>query len=498
MRISQYRPDIDGLRAVAVLAVVLFHAFPHALPGGFVGVDIFFVISGYLISRVLYDELDAGNYGIRRFYVRRIKRIFPALCVTLVAVLAAGWFALLAAEYVQLGRHVAASAGFVANVVLYGESGYFDAAAELKPLLHLWSLGIEEQFYVVWPVLLALLWRWRRAVPYTMAALMLASATVGVLLTDRDAAGAFFLPHARFWELLAGALLSYAERQRRLAGQALPARLADVAGVAGLGLLATSLVLIDETVPFPGYWALLPVAGSALVLAAGPGALVNRTLLTARPTVFVGLISYPLYLWHWPLLSLARICETGEPAAWIRVVAVGLAIALSWSTYRFVETPIRFPAVAGGRRSRWAVPGLILALVAVAALGMTVVRLKGVPARVADLDASNAPFRWVNVKHTPGCAERFPFLEDGHCKLSRKDKPPTVVLVGDSHADALNLGLAEYLNAKGEVLLQMGADTGARRSSESSDTSTASPRAACRTWRPRCASSFSSRRSTPS
>ena len=204
-----YRPDIDGLRAIAVLAVIGFHAFPAWIRGGFVGVDVFFVISGYLISTILLAGMERGSFRFSQFYIRRIRRIFPALIVVLLACMVAGWLVLFSFEYKALGKHVAGSAAFVSNFVLWNEAGYFDKAAETKPLLHIWSLGIEEQFYIVWPLLLYLTWRFRTATLALLLLLLLGSFVLNVHAVGIDPAADFFSPLTRFWELMAGAVLAY-------------------------------------------------------------------------------------------------------------------------------------------------------------------------------------------------------------------------------------------------------------------------------------------------
>jgi peptidoglycan/LPS O-acetylase OafA/YrhL len=212
--IHSYRPDIDGLRALAVLSVVCFHAWPEALRGGFVGVDVFFVISGYLISRIIIEALECGTFNFAGFYSRRILRIFPSFIVVLVACYAFAWFVLLPDEFELLGKHVAAGAGFISNIVLWSESGYFDVASELKPLLHLWSLGIEEQFYIFWPILLYVAWRLRVDRLYLIAAVLIASFTANVILVRIDPVATFYSPFTRAWELLLGSVLAYATSPR--------------------------------------------------------------------------------------------------------------------------------------------------------------------------------------------------------------------------------------------------------------------------------------------
>ena len=205
----KYRPDIDGLRAIAVLSVVGFHAAPGRIPAGFIGVDIFFVISGYLITSIILKGLEAGTFNFAEFYGRRVKRIFPALLIVLLASLAIGYFILLDDQFKELGKHIAGGAGFVSNLVLWGESGYFDNAADFKPLLHLWSLGIEEQFYIVWPFLLWLAWKQRFNYLPVLLVIAFASFALNIYTVSSDPVAAFYSPLTRFWELLVGSILAY-------------------------------------------------------------------------------------------------------------------------------------------------------------------------------------------------------------------------------------------------------------------------------------------------
>ncbi|MCS6900958.1 MAG: acyltransferase family protein [Myxococcales bacterium] len=346
-----YRPDLDGMRAVAVLAVLLFHAFPEFLPGGFLGVDVFFVLSGFLISSLLFRQIEHGGICFAEFYRRRVRRLFPSLLVVLTSTLCAGWILLLADELKPLGKHIAGGASFVINLLFLEESNYFDHASETKPLLHLWSLSIEEQFYILWPLLLWLCNRILLHLGWVSATVMVLSFGTNLLLGKSD--GAFYLPQARFWELLIGALLAH-----RL-------RYAKPAAVAGLwqgwmGLLGLLLVLggfFGCAREHAGLWALLPTLGTALMIAAGPGAWIHRTVLAHPAMVFLGLISYPLYLWHWPLLSFAHILSVDPVAGWVKVSLLLASLILAWITYRQVEIPLRFSS--SPRVIFWLVSGML-------------------------------------------------------------------------------------------------------------------------------------------
>jgi peptidoglycan/LPS O-acetylase OafA/YrhL len=332
-----YRADIDGLRAIAILSVVAYHAFPSIVHGGFVGVDVFFVISGYLISGIIAKGLAHGQFSLLEFYARRIRRIFPALIVVLLAIWALGWLKLLPDEYTGLAKHIAAGAVYASNLVLYKESGYFDTAAALKPLLHLWSLGVEEQFYIFWPLFLVVTWRWRPRLPVLLM-ITAVSFLLNVARIDTHPTSTFYLPMTRLWELSLGGALAYAQlpSQRRLK----PRRRALLAGI-GFALLAASIFLLDNHRLFPGWWALAPTVGTLLLIAAGQNTWLSRRLLANRAMVLIGLVSYPFYLWHWPLLSLTRIVEGDRITTADTLGAIGLAFVLALCTYYWIELPIR-------------------------------------------------------------------------------------------------------------------------------------------------------------
>ncbi|EHP40293.1 acyltransferase 3 [Cupriavidus basilensis OR16] len=289
---KDYRADIDGLRAIAACSIVLFHAFPQALRGGFVGVDVFFVISGYLIGKIILSGVATNTLSFADFYARRIKRIFPALLIVLAACYAFGWVTLLPGDYKELGKHVASGAGFVSNFALWTEAGYFDAAAETKPLLHLWSLGIEEQFYIFWPLLLWLCGRFRINALIPIAAVCIASFALNVLTIHSHPTAAFYSPLSRIWELLIGTLLAYQHLNNR---SILPGRSA-IKSVLGALLIIVPIASLPQSVAFPGWWALLPTVGTYLMIDAGSQAWLSRRVLATKVFVWFGAISFPLYL----------------------------------------------------------------------------------------------------------------------------------------------------------------------------------------------------------
>lgn len=451
-----YRPDIDGLRAFAVLSVVVFHAFPTLLPGGFVGVDVFFVISGFLISGIMFTELAQGQFKFSAFYARRIKRIFPALLVVLLCCFAFAWVVLFNDELKQLGNHVLRAAVFLSNFILWHESGYFDNAAETKPLLHLWSLGIEEQFYILWPLMIWALWRTRSLRMSWISAFALCSLAWNLYQSQHDVVHDFFSPFTRFWELMFGALLAYGQvlGGDKWQRHTLWTRGASWRSALGMTLLIGSVVGISDTQHFPGAWALLPVLGAVLVISAGPHAWVNRSWLANPAMIGLGLISYPLYLWHWPIFSFLRIIEGATPAANIRFAALVLSVLFAGLTFRFIERPLRF---------KWQSPfktaTLVIGMIGVGCLGYATNKSDGFPARdvmnaqrvVNAGDIGHDDFHAYYQKKFSVCDE--PSIKNGsgvwkgmvRCFQTKAHTPVDFVLIGDSHAEHLFLGLAEAL-----------------------------------------------------
>lgn len=349
---KDYRPDIDGLRAVAIIGVLIYHAMPELLPGGFAGVDVFFVISGFLISGIIFRALERGTFSLLDFYTRRVKRIFPALITMLTGVWLLSWPILLWDEYQRLGKHILAGAAFSLNLLLYSDFNlYFGVTT--SPLIHLWSLGVEEQFYIVWPLLLAAVWRWRGGRLPVIVAVTVISFMFNIAALPTDLTAAFYLPTSRMWELALGSLLAYANLhpitnsggvQPRAVAATAPFRWLQLyndhlRGVLGLGLIVVAYLALNSQLAFPGWWALLPCVGAVLLVSAGPSSWINRHVLASRPMVFIGLISYPLYLWHWPLLSILHI--SGRATVTTTLMAVAAAVILAVLTYRYIELPIR-------------------------------------------------------------------------------------------------------------------------------------------------------------
>ena len=456
----KYRPDIDGLRAIAILSVVAFHAFPSHVQGGFVGVDIFFVISGYLISSIIFKGLDSNTFRFSEFYARRIRRIFPALVLVLLACLIFGWFALLAPEYEQLSKHIAASAGFIQNFILWQESGYFDNSGETKPLLHIWSLGIEEQFYILFPLALWITWKFRISFLTVVISVIFISFYLNFTGIKDNPTAAFYSPQTRFWELMFGSLLAWVNIYKWELHNSITKKLnswqwnstsqrysinanyvlINILSLLGLSLLAYGIMNINKESIFPGTWALFPVLGSALVIFAGPNAWVNRYVLSSKLAIWFGLISYPLYLWHWPIFSFVRIMEEEEVNTGISVVAILVSILLATFTYYFVERPFR--AYQTGKLK---VSILLFVASTLIISGVSIFLMNGIPSRsenIQNIEHVEALFESPYTHYeTYECKQYLHLFNidkkllrkvDGQC-LTLQPKEPSILFIGDSH-----------------------------------------------------------------
>ena len=430
---ENYRPDIDGLRALAVLSVLLFHA-KLGCPGGFVGVDIFYVISGYLISSIILADLLAGKFSLFAFWERRIRRILPALVVVVLATVIAGWFLFMPEDYAVLGKSVAAQATLLANVFFYrqgyAEGGYFAIAPPPRPLLHTWSLAVEEQFYLLFPLLLIFLARHGRV--------WLLNATIFLLAGSFawSAYGSYFHPQAAFyllpgraWELALGALLAMV-RGRLAAGGAVR----EMCGWAGIGLIGFALFGYNEITRFPGQAAVPPCMGAALIIFSNESknSSVGR-ILSFKPVVFIGLISYSLYLWHWPLLDFLKyVCSQG-PDANARAATLGASLILACLTWKFVETPFRKKWVLPGRPQIFGFAGISTAISLVVGLG--ILHLGGIPSRIGAHDF----LRYTDYKNHYAFREQLSLdqaLNSQYANIGgqKTNQPIKVLIWGDSHA----------------------------------------------------------------
>ena len=443
-----YRPEIDGLRTLAVVPVVLFHAGFSLFMGGFVGVDIFFVISGYLITTILMDELKRGRFSILRFYERRARRILPALFFVILACLPFAWMWMLPEKMEDFGKSVVSVLLFASNILFWRQTSYFGASAAEKPLLHTWSLAVEEQFYVLFPLFLWLLWHvWRRGAVWGIALVALLSLLIGEWGWRHSPWANFYLAPTRAWELLAGSLCAFRLDGRRPMA---PGWARELAALAGLALILGSILAIDETRPWPSVWTLVPVAGTVLViLFAGPQTRAGQ-VLSLRPMVGLGLISYSAYLWHQPVFAFARIRSLVELTMpdWLGLSV--LSFGLGWLSWRFIEQPFRGRGLLSSRGQVFTASGA--GLVALLAVGSAIIVSGGAAARFPPELLS----AWSETRatlYTP-CHFRedrpLPHQPVSDCLwLAPGDARPSVLLVGDSHMDVLSVPLREMLERAG-------------------------------------------------
>jgi len=460
--LNAYRPDIDGLRALAVVAVVAFHAGVPGCSGGFAGVDVFYVISGYLITTLLVDELmRTGSIDFAAFYARRVRRLLPALCVVVVATLALGVLLLHPfGERQELARSAIATALFSSNFFFWSNTGgYFDHDVTLRPLLHTWSLAVEEQFYLAWPPLLLLLHRAATLLrlplrPVALASLVAIFAGSLLLTGDLRPTTAFYLLPARAWELALGALLGWrGPATARRAGTTV------LAGLIGLGAAAATICLFDADSPWPGIRTLLPALATAALIASGAGPVSPAArLLALPPLVYVGRLSYSWYLWHWPLLAMLRAHNLGaeDPAG--AAAAAGVSLALAALTYHFIENPVRQRRVRGFRSKRGALLAgaalLGVMLLAAAALGL---EARDAAARRAAEHREYQAARGEFPPLTRHCAQDAPFAalpDEDACTLGAASDPLRLALWGDSHADQFGTSLASFARLQHVRVLQ--------------------------------------------
>ena len=425
-----YRPDIDGLRAIAVLGVVLFHA-RLGLSGGFVGVDVFFLISGYLITSIILKDIEAGKFSLISFWDRRVRRIFPALFAVIVVTSIVGWFVLLPTDLGDFGKSVVAQTIFGGNMFFWWNAGYFDTGAASKPLLHTWSLAVEEQYYLLVP-LLALFssTATRKAIGKVLAVVFLLSLPLCIALTSYAPNSAFYLLPARAWELAIGGLLVVLPSARG-------GRVCQIVGYAGLFMILGAFFMFNEKTAFPGSAALLPTLGTAALIwgngiSSSPNSLIR--ILSFRPLVFVGSISYSLYLWHWPVLIYSEYLSTSLLHWYVRVLLVIISIALSVFSLRFIETPVRIRKLLPTRRALFGFAAF--SVCSYFCLGFFVSQYRGMPSK-AKFEAE----QYANSRYD------FPYttlvglsrVERGDLAMLGSDtKAPVHLMVwGDSHAMAI-------------------------------------------------------------
>lgn len=411
-----YRKDIDGLRGYAVLAVIFYHALPSVFPGGFIGVDVFFVISGFLITKIISRALAASEFSFLDFYAKRMVRLAPALLITLTIVMIIGWLILLPDEYEQLGRHLFGGATFIENFILYKEVSYFDISSERKILLHLWSLAIEEQFYLIWPLIIFLAFFKRISLRKISIIILLGSLSYGIWRIRLNPEAAFYFPQARIWEMMVGAFLAVNEK--------ITIKMVQKWGaVASLIIMIICIAYINRGFSYPGWAVFLPVIAAFLLIYTPSDAIGKDILFSNRLIVFFGLISYPLYLYHWPALAFIRVL--GFDDQFNRIIVIILCIPFSWFTYRYIEKNFRshFNKISLAKF-------LGLGLLITGGIGLTIWQNKGFPERHPELSKISSALQW----GYPGNLKEFKFKE-GSFRQQKSNNSETVLFLGDSNVE---------------------------------------------------------------
>ena len=448
----KYRPEIDGLRAVAVLPVLLFHAKFSGFSGGYIGVDIFFVISGYLITSVILSDLEEQRFTFVRFYERRARRILPALFLVILACIPFAVMWMHAHDLLDFAQSVGAVVLFASNVLFFKEKHYFGRDNELKPLIHTWSLSIEEQFYVIFPILLLLIWRFNKD---RLGTFMMVGFIVSVAYADYSSrfhqSATFYFLHTRAWELLAGAMLARSE----MGGYRLPRlpRHQDLLVLLGLAMIGVSVGLFDDTTRHPSFYTLLPVAGTMLIIQFGRTSRLAQLLLANKIAIGIGLVSYSLYLWHQPLFAFARIYASDEVLPYEYGILIAASFVLAVLSWRYVERPFR---------RRQTVPAKMLWASAVTCAGLLFASgvyghlTRGVPQRFGPdaqkiFEAMNSNADLLMKRDGRQCFERDP---DDACRIGASGVEVTWALVGDSHAAALSISLDRSLRDVGVAGVQ--------------------------------------------
>ncbi|UXZ22597.1 acyltransferase [Pseudomonas sp. YeP6b] len=433
-----YRRDIDGLRAIAVLAVVLFHFGVPGVTGGFVGVDVFFVISGFLITSIIWRERETGRFSFLDFWARRARRILPALIVMMLASLVVGWFLMAPKDYEELGRSIHNQAIFISNLFFMRQDGYFDTASDMKPMLHTWSLSVEEQFYIAFPLLLVLLSsrlkQWRGA----LFVLLLVSFAASVWAVSHEPEKAFFLLPMRAWELLAGAMLAVLPVRT----QRVSPRLAQAVSLIGLGLILVAVLGYDADTAFPGASALLPVLGVVgLIWANGQHTTLVGRLLGSRVLVGIGLISYSWYLWHWPVLVFGKYASIFGLAPWELTALFFLSLLLGYGSWRFVEGPFRERRLLAGSRS--VLVAGVMALVGLGLAGKGLVWSDGFAERLSPQALQFAQAHTWSPKLMSCLGDDKKNTHREPCHFGPQTSAARALVWGDSHASALIPALSD-------------------------------------------------------
>ncbi|MDC0461705.1 acyltransferase, partial [Alphaproteobacteria bacterium] len=431
----KYRAEIDGLRALAVVPVILFHAGFEIFSGGFVGVDVFFVISGYLITTILIEDIENKRFSIVNFYERRARRILPALFFVMLVCIPFAWMWMLPSQMKDFSQSLVAVSLFASNILFWRESGYFDAAAEEKPLLHTWSLAVEEQYYVLFPIFLILAWRFGKNRVFWMVVVM---AAISLLLSEwgwrNKATANFYLAPTRAWELFAGSIAAFIVQKQGV-------QKSNALALVGLAAIIFSIFFYDETTPFPSVYALVPVLGVVLLVLYADKETFAAKILSTKGFVGVGLISYSAYLWHQPLFAFARIRLLDNPPTMLMAGLSVMSVFLAYLSWKFVETPFRKKSNFG-KKSVFilSMSGIFCALI----LGIIGHLQNGFEKRFdySLIDLVGMESKKPNIKKLFGCQEKDATnLDSIFCVVNGRVENPKIAIFGDSHADVIAMSL---------------------------------------------------------
>jgi len=461
----KYRADIDGLRAIAVLSVIFFHSGIPGFSGGFVGVDVFFVISGYLITSIIFKDIQSGQFSVAQFYERRIRRIFPALfpVITFTVIISTVLFD--PVSFASVGKSIVATTFFSSNILFWRDCGYFDASSITKPLLHTWSLAVEEQFYIFYPLLLIGINRFskNRYIPWItgITLISLITSICGVYINQM---ATFYLVPTRAWELLFGSLLSL---------EIIPELKSNIhrniLSITGLTLIAFSVGFYTETTPFPGIAAMLPVLGSSLIIYSGigQGKSIVKKILSLKPVVFIGLTSYSLYLWHWPLIAFAKYLVF-RPLTPLEIAGIIITtILISVLSLKFIEHPFRGTEPLIPDRKKLFVFSVVVMLI-FSLVGSVILLTKGLPGRYPEVSVPfsnrNDPDDTETLQNVVTTIENLPVTQIGSVNIT-----PSFILWGDSHTGVLvpmaiqmskKYGLSGFVSCPGDHPALLGVDVG--------------------------------------
>lgn len=440
---QKYRSDIDGMRALAVGLVLICHGFPTLLPGGFIGVDIFFVLSGYLITSILINDFQKERFSLKTFYERRVRRIFPALTTVLIFILIVSWYCLFSTEFSLIGKHISASTLFSENLLLWSESSYFDVSSDLKPTLHLWSLAIEEQFYIFLPLILYVIYKKKFNLLPVLISTIVISLSLNIYDVVKNPTAAYYSPFGRSWELLIGSLLAALQ----IKNYNFLNKFKNLQSFIGLLLILLGLFFARED-NFPGVIALLPTIGTALLISGGSSSWVNKYIFSLSPLVWLGIISYPLYLWHWPLMSLSHIIFN-DLSTFKAIACIILSIVLAYLTFLFIEKPFR--------EKRIEISVLIFSMIIILALS-SLIYFNKINSRLNSINTPNKN-EWAFLSTVSSDFDNLDNLIDFY--KVHPERQNQTLFIGDSHiahySNRINLAIEKNPQYNGAVFAIGGA-----------------------------------------